>query len=164
MKALIVALFMLGVAIGAPVEFTQSPTVLLSWHYSAEPDIAGYRVHFGKVSGVYTHVVNVGIGEQFDGEDGVERVRPMAAIDLPEGGEWFCAVTAYNTYGLESPYSDEVSFARNVPAAPSGLRVVVTIETSSNLKDWKPIASLSRPISDQEFFRLKVAPSAESPP
>lgn len=158
MKNLMFALLLVVVASGAPTEFTQSPTVFLSWDYSAEPDIAGYRVHFGKVSGVYTHVVNVGIGEQFAGEDGVERVRPMGAIDLPEGGEWFCAVTAYNTYGLESPYSDEVSFARNVPAAPTGLRVVVsiTVETSQNLRDWEPIAQISRPLVGREFFRMAI--------
>jgi len=73
-------------------------TVKLAWDLSWEPDIAGYRVHWGAESGTYTETADVGyqVKAQLD--------------DLPVGNSYFCAVTAYNIYGLESPYSNEISF------------------------------------------------------
>ena len=87
-----------ALAIGEPAGI-----VKLRWDRSDEPDIAGYRVHYGPESGVYTEIVDVGY-----------EVRAELK-DLPVGATYFCAVTAYNTYGLESDYSNEITFTVKPP-------------------------------------------------
>lgn len=140
-----------------PTEFTKVPVIKLRWDVPPPEDegmVAGYRVHFGRESGNYTEIVNVGMVPRQVGKDGVEGMF-SGAIELPGDGKWFCAVTVYNSFGLESDYSNEISFERSRPTAPDGLRVEVEIEVSQNLKDWESIAKVSRPLEDREFFRIK---------
>ncbi len=59
-------------------------------------DLAGYRVHYGNGSRSYTRTVDVGNVTTF-------RVDGLAA------GSWYFAVTAYNSAGRESTYSNEAS-------------------------------------------------------
>jgi hypothetical protein len=82
-----------------------SPTLALEWDANSEPDLAGYRLHYGTQSGVYTVTRDVGM------------VTEATVSYLSEGVTFFFAVTAYDTFGFESLPSDEVSFA--VPPAPS---------------------------------------------
>ena len=140
-----------------PLEFTKVPTVKLAWDIPGPEDegnVAGYRVHLGRESGQYTEIIDVGMVPRRVGTEGVESMF-SGAIELPGDGKWFCAVTVYNKYGLESDYSNEISFERKIPTAPGGLRVEVEIEVSQNLKDWESIAKVSRPLVDREFFRIK---------
>ena len=57
-------------------------------------DLAGYKVYYGNFSGNYTVSVDVG---NLTG----------AIISNLESGTWCFAVTAYDTSGNESEYSDE---------------------------------------------------------
>lgn len=59
-------------------------------------DLAGYRVYYGKESAAYSSVVDVGS-------------LPSCSIGDLGVGNWFFAVTAYDTSGNESGFSDEVS-------------------------------------------------------
>ena len=77
--------------------------VKLRWDLSWEPDIAGYRVHYGPESGIYTEIVDVGYKVKAE------------LKNLPVGATYYCAVTAYNTYGLESDYSNEIAFTVKPP-------------------------------------------------
>jgi hypothetical protein len=72
-------------------------TVTLAWDPNNEPDLAGYILHYGTTSGTYTHAVDVG------------NVITNTVADL-DGSTYFFAVTAYNTSGLESDFSNEVTF------------------------------------------------------
>jgi hypothetical protein len=73
--------------------------VTLAWDPNPEPDIAGYRVHWGVGSGQYSYSQDVG-------------TETIATIEnLDRGVTFYFAVTAYNTAQLESEFSDEVSFA-----------------------------------------------------
>jgi hypothetical protein len=76
----------------------QGSAVKLAWDLSEEPDIAGYRVHYGPESGLYTETIDVGfmVNAELTG--------------LATGAVYFSAVTAYNSSGLESPFSNEISF------------------------------------------------------
>ena len=75
-----------------------SQSVNLAWDPNSEPDLAGYRVYFGTGSGNYTQTMEV--------------ETPSATVpDLTEGVVYYFAVTAYNTEGVESGYSNEVSYA-----------------------------------------------------
>ena len=60
-------------------------------------DLAGYNVYFGNLSGIYTDF------RLLDNPGLVTYV-----LDLPGSGEWFVAVTAINSAGNESDFSNEV--------------------------------------------------------
>jgi len=70
--------------------------VTLSWDPNSESDLAGYMLYYGTASGVYGTPITLGIQTTF------------TITDLPPGTYYF-ALTAFNTRGLESGFSNEVS-------------------------------------------------------
>lgn len=70
-------------------------TLTVSWNPNTEPDLAGYKVHYGIEPGVYESI-DVGYLVEYD-------------IEGLTGPHYF-AVTAYDTAGNESLYSDEIRF------------------------------------------------------
>ncbi len=79
-----------------------SQSVNLAWDPNSEPVLDGYRVYFRTGSGNYTQAMEV--------------ATPSATVpDLTEGVVYYFAVTAYNTEGVESGYSNEVSYAVPTP-------------------------------------------------
>ncbi|HKQ39686.1 MAG TPA: hypothetical protein VJ063_16535 [Verrucomicrobiae bacterium] len=72
-------------------------SVAFSWKPNNEPDLAGYRLYVGTVPGVYAGYVEVGTAT---------RVR---LVDLIRGMRYFFALTAYNSSGLESDFTPELS-------------------------------------------------------
>lgn len=91
-------------------------SVTLAWDANTEPDLAGYRVYQGsKSGGPYTKIADV-------------PVMPMPEYTITglADGTWFWVVTAYDTGGLESGYSNEVSKTVNrPPAAPKNLIIKI---------------------------------------
>jgi len=82
------------------------PTVSLSWSASPEVDVAGYKIYIGTDSRDYFSTLDVGNGT-------------TATIELPEYNKpYFFAATAYSASGLESDFSDEVSYI--VTSGPTG--------------------------------------------
>ncbi len=74
-----------------------------SWLPNTEPNLAGYRIHYGISSGNYTDVIDVGLPPVADG-------RVHAGIDdLTPGQTYYFAATAYDSSGIESDYSTEIS-------------------------------------------------------
>ena len=64
-------------------------------------DLAGYKVYYGRVSGNYSKVIDIGLTDTPDA--------PRNTIkDLEEGGRYCFTITAYNELGIESGYSNEV--------------------------------------------------------
>ena len=78
---------------------------VLSWDsndWTIDPDLAGYKVYHGTVSGNYTNTIDIGLINP----DGV----PTYTVNnLTEGNTYYFAVTAYDTSGNESGFSNEVS-------------------------------------------------------
>jgi hypothetical protein len=70
----------------------------LQWDPNGEADLAGYKLHYGTVSGSYTTVVDVGNHTTY------------TLAGLSAGTTYYIAATAYNSSGLESIYSNEVVF------------------------------------------------------
>ena len=70
----------------------------LAWDANTEPDLAGYRVYYGTASREY------GIDNSID----VGNTTTYRVDSLLEGVTYYIAVTAYDTYGNESDFSDEV--------------------------------------------------------
>lgn len=73
--------------------------VIIHWLPNKEIDLAGYRVYYGTASRSYSKVIGTG------------RVTECQISDLQAGKKYFFAVTAYDTAGNESPFSEEVSIA-----------------------------------------------------
>ncbi len=80
---------------------TVSGTASLTWDANSELDLVGYRVYYGTSPGVYIQVKGEGI---YAGNN-----TAYTAINLQVGILYYFAVTAYDTSGNESDYSDEVS-------------------------------------------------------
>ncbi len=77
--------------------------VAFSWLPNTEPTLAGYKIYYGTSSGNYTNVTDVGLPPVVDG-------RVQADIDnLTPGKTYYFAATAYDSSGVESDYSNEVS-------------------------------------------------------
>ncbi len=69
-------------------------SVTLIWTPNSEENIAGYNVYYGRTSGEYVRLETV--------------TEPTATIGVKGSKSVYFAVTAYNTDGLESDFSDEV--------------------------------------------------------
>jgi hypothetical protein len=78
--------------------------VTLGWDSSPDPTVVGYNVYNGVASGTYTNVVDVG------------NATSISISGLVDGTTYYFAVTAYNSFGLESDFSGEISYL--VPIAP----------------------------------------------
>ena len=68
---------------------------------SPATDLAGYKIYYGTVSGKYTASIDAGNATSF----------PITALSssVPVPGLYYIAVTAYDTAGNESSYSNEIS-------------------------------------------------------
>jgi len=80
-------------------------TIRLAWDANSEDDLAGYKVYYGTASGAYTNSKDVGMATQSNS------TVYYALEGLTPGQIYFIAVTAYNTSGSESDFSNEVSGA-----------------------------------------------------
>ncbi len=85
----------LGVAASAARAEQQ---VSLAWDANTETNIAGYRLYYGPTSQSLTNTVDAGLA------------LTATASNLTEGATYYFAVTARNTDGLESDFSDQVSY------------------------------------------------------
>src|SRR5713226_4912787 len=81
-----------------------APIVSLAWDANTASDLAGYKLHYGNASSNYTQTIDVG------------NVTNAPVSGLQAGLTYFFAVTAYDTRGLESVFSNEVSY--QVPSVP----------------------------------------------
>lgn len=70
--------------------------VTIAWDPNREADLAGYVVHYGTASRVYTHKLDVG------------KVTTATIVSLTAGKTYYFAVQAYSTKGLISPMSVEL--------------------------------------------------------
>jgi len=70
--------------------------VTMTWDPSASTDIAGYKLYWGESSKQYSESVDVG------------KSTTHTITGLSSGQTYYFAVTAYNSIGLESDFSNEV--------------------------------------------------------
>ena len=136
-------------------------SVPFRWNHNP-PGTAHYTIHWGEAPGVYMHKL-------------VAPLKPPPldefytfSVDLSPTRTYYFAVTASDASGLESDYSVEVvvteemirSFGR--PPPPTGLRVgKLIIESSYNLRDWEPVATIhDHPMAEmKQFFRVIFTPA-----
>ncbi len=123
--------------------------VTLAWDPSPSAAVAGYRVYWGTNTRAYQFVTNAG---------------PVLtqAVVLPHRGRWFFAATAYDTNGLESDFSGEVSWeSKPLPPAMAGkafVRLAPVFGRSTNLANWGSVTGEATwfPATNRaEVFRMK---------
>jgi hypothetical protein len=148
-------------------------SVALAWVGSTSPVVTGYRVYYGTTCGKYTNSVAAG------------NVTTRTVTGLAGGVTYFFAVTAYDTNGLESAFSNEATFVPgqstvSLLAGASG-QVVLTIsgvtglaydvQATQDFKTWSVIGTVTPGVSglvnftdtntaafSQRFYRLRENP------
>jgi hypothetical protein len=132
----------------ATLAVAHARNVTLAWDPNTEPDLAGYRVYYGTESGVYSNTLDVGNATQ------------VTISNLTTGIAYYFVVTAYNTLGIESLPSEQVSFflEENPPPPPPSIPTISSLQrnlygaveltvhgnqgrthhvwVSDNLRDW----------------------------
>jgi F5/8 type C domain/Bacterial Ig domain/Fibronectin type III domain/Putative Ig domain len=109
----------------SPAHAAGAPAVTLEWDANPEPDIAGYELRYGEASGVYSSVINAG------------NTTTTAVSGLTEGRTYYFTVSAYNTKGLKSPPSQEVSHTLiNIPTGTSKLHFVDSEDTAGYAAEY----------------------------
>jgi hypothetical protein len=97
----VIGMFLVGLLLQAEAQTATSVT--LAWDHSSSSGIAGYRLYYGTSSGTYPNILDVGNAT-------------IATIpNLAAGQTYYFVVTDYDTAGLESAPSNQVSLA--VPPA-----------------------------------------------
>ena len=109
MRTLIITILLLAIAVCA-----YAADVTLQWDANTEVDLAGYRVYQGAGSNpaTFTRVQQV--------------AATTATIKGLDNSSHSFAVTAYNTAGMESAYSNVVTIPA-APIAPGGLKWALTL-------------------------------------
>ena len=120
----------------------------LAWDASVSSAVAGYRLYYGTNTRSYQFVTNSGL-------------MLTQSVALPHRGRWFFAATAYDTNGLESDFSSEVSWeskpAPPVMAGKAWVRLTPVFERSTNLASWGSVTGEATwfPATNRaEFFRV----------
>ncbi len=103
---------MMGLFLVAIPDVRAAQQVTVAWDANSEPDLAGYKVYYGTSSRNYATSRDAG------------KVYSYTIADLQEGTTFYIAATAYDRYGNESAFSQEVVYSASVsnhaPVAQSG--------------------------------------------
>jgi len=96
--------------------------VTFEWDANTEADLAGYKLYASKVSGEYDPAVAIDVGN----------VVTHKLTDVADG-KWHWVLTAYDTGGNESVFSNEVSLTIDTigPGAPKSFRVIMSAKSVS---------------------------------
>jgi hypothetical protein len=122
-------------------------SITLAWDPNTEPDLQGYKIHYGPTRGNYTNTVNVG------------NVTNYTVAGLPAGSTFVFVATAYNTSNLESDYSEPVTWSSKL-SPPGNFRMISSQiqAAASPLGPWTHYAYLPAiPLPDLDgtrFFRV----------
>jgi len=135
-------------------------SVTFVWNPSNWSTIAGYRLYYGAASRAYSHTLDVGNNTT------------ATVPDLAIGPTYFFTVTVYDIIGLESTFSNEISYT-----VPGGARLaaqalargqillngqgpvgyVYEIQTSGDLQSWSRIASVTMNVNGTFQFTIPNA-------
>jgi len=85
-------------------------------------DLAGFIIYCGMSAGTYS--INLDVGLLNATNTGGQHVSYPVNQVITQDGSWYCAVTAYDTFGNESGYSNEINFPINLqaPAVPNNFQ------------------------------------------
>jgi hypothetical protein len=105
------------------------PSVTLAWNAVDSPATAGYRLYWGPAIRFYTNMLFAGLSTN------------VSLTNLP-AGQYFFAVTDYDTNGLESVFSNEVSWTNTPPPPVTNFLLSVSIQQSGDFTNWMVLTNL----------------------
>ena len=73
--------------------------ITLEWDQNTEPDLSGYKIYFSTSSGIYENIIDVGNNTSYT----------ITGLDI--GTTYFITATAYNVYGMESDFAEELVYS-----------------------------------------------------
>lgn len=114
------ALLLLPFLAFCPFHAAIGETFTISWAANPESDLGGYTVHLGTSSGNYSSTYDAGNQTRFT-------LPPLAPATT-----YYCAVQAYNIYGLTGVPSTEVAFTTSAAIAPPA-EITVDDDTGNTL-------------------------------
>jgi len=137
--------------------------VTLAWDRNSEPNISGYKVHYGSVNHPYPSFIDAG------------NASTQVINNLQEGVTYYFAVTAYDVEGEESDFSGEISYTvplRGISAVGDGsfrvrfqgvpgLTYRIEYTESLTTPNWKSLGISEA--GDQGLFEILDRPVAGSP-
>ena len=89
----------LSILLAAPLSLAEAvQKVMLTWNASSSANVAGYKIYYGTSSGSPDQSLDVG------------NVSTATVSNLDDATAYFFAVAAYNSAGIESQRSNEVSY------------------------------------------------------
>jgi len=91
--------FVLVILLNASLAAAGESSLSIAWSRNTEPDLLGYRLHFGTRPGTYTASRDVG------------NVTAFTLTGLNSDTTYYLALTALDVWGNESTYSNEVRAA-----------------------------------------------------
>jgi hypothetical protein len=92
-----ILVLVLGVTLCLPA-LAEAFRLTLAWDPNTETDLAGYKIYIGYAPKKYSWIVDVGN-------------RTTGTVDnLVDGSVYYFTLTAYNSKGLESGFSNEIRF------------------------------------------------------
>jgi hypothetical protein len=144
---LTIALFLLLILLSSEVTARE---VTLTWEANSEPDLSHYIVYWGNKPGLYTsNSGNIGLATEYK-------------VVIPDGDQiYFFAVTAVDTSGLESDFSNEVNTCTVVFSLKSGWNLISIPDISANIsvvEAFGPIMSSINNIWSYENGTWRVYP------
>jgi Fibronectin type III domain len=107
-------------------------------------DLAGYKIYYGPTSGSYTNTLDVG------------NVTTSEVNDLTDGNTYYFTVSAYNSAGVESSFSNEVS--KTLPSSQSNLTTFTITATADIGGTITPAGTTGVNYGDNQTFT--IAPDA----
>lgn len=128
----------------------------LEWDANSETNLSGYKVYHGQLSRYSSMVRGYNLSTNSTTNT------TFAITNLVNGANWF-AVTAFDTDGLESDYSDELFLVwTNRPAKVQGVRFAPRLNAQSAptpTGPWSPEVQLVELelTAQSRFYRLAIA-------
>jgi hypothetical protein len=117
-------------------------SVTLAWNANSDPSIAGYKLRYGTTSGNPSQIIDVG------------KTTTRTVSNLNDGTTYFFTVTAYNTAGLESQPSNQVSHTTSAPSSGAHALTVISGSGDGNYTAGTSVpVSAAAPPAGQEFDR-----------
>jgi hypothetical protein len=103
----------------AQASTANAASVSLAWDASTGPNVAGYKIRYGTTSQTYTQQLDVG------------NATIGTVSNLTAGTSYYLATTAYDTSGVESGFSNEVSYIPTTPTPTPSPTPTATPRTPS---------------------------------
>jgi hypothetical protein len=119
----------LGIIIAvASATSAEAVSITVAWNPNQEPNIAGYRLHYGTASQNYTQHIDAGNSTS------------TVVSNLSTGITYYFAATAYNSSGAESAYSTQVVYTASATTPTPSPTAVPTATPSATPGGFVSIA------------------------